>query len=116
MSKNTLMVLLLTSCLMLAFPPVSFAQDAGLQICKSLSKAARVTMESRQLGTPMAELIENVNGYEDAYAKECLLKIIVGAYKKPRFSTEEAKTEITEDFANDVYLECYTKTIEKRKE
>lgn len=68
--------------------------------CETISILAETIMSARQQGVAMSDIINL--GKDDK-----LLKILtIEAYEKPRYSTQKNQDQTTQDFKNDVYLEC----------
>lgn len=78
-------------------------------ICPSVESLARTIMKGRQMGHPMSSLMEIANNNSEPAIAELMRKLIVLAYAKPRYSTEEFQEREIANFANDVSVKCYTK-------
>lgn len=74
---------------------------ANAQDCKMIGDLAEKTMEARQVGVPMSKMMEI------AKDDRLLKSIIIDAYKKPRFSTDEFQRSATVDFRADWEVACY---------
>ncbi len=74
---------------------------AQAQDCKMIGDLAEKTMEARQVGVPMSKMMEI------AKDDRLLKTIIIDAYKKPRFSTDEFQRSATVDFRADWEVACY---------
>jgi hypothetical protein len=68
-------------------------------ICTEVQETARLIMEHRQKGTPMATLYKAVS---DAFFKS----VIIQAYEYPKMSLQENQQEVTNDFADRYFLMC----------
>lgn len=77
-----------------------------LSLCGVISEFAEVTMESRQSGTPMSKLMEAANG------EKSMESIIIRAYEKPRFRTNEMKQQTIENYRDAIYLACIKELTE----
>ena len=71
-----------------------------LENCKIVSDLANTIMERRQEGADMAGLLEI------AKDSDLATLLIMEAYKKPQFSTEEIKLRTIRNFKNDVMRQC----------
>jgi len=69
-------------------------------ICETLGDVAYKVMELRQGGVPMSTVMQISDS-------ELVQAIVVDAYDQPRFSTDSYKREATNDFRNDVEVQCY---------
>lgn len=101
-----------TVCLLaavVALTPVAvLAAEKGDQdeMCPVVGRIAARTMQARQIGAPMSEVmgIANANQTE---AREMLRSMVKSAYAKPRYSTKEFQTKAVEDFRNEMEARCY---------
>lgn len=83
------------------------ATDSSEKYCKNLYQLAENIMLFRQEGVSVIkqmELIESAKPSEDF--KGLMEMMVEEAYKKPKFSSEEYKTEAITEFANDIYIQC----------
>lgn len=87
--------------LILAAAAAMTVTTANAQDCKMIGDLAEKTMEARQVGVPMSKMMEI------AKDDRLLKSIILDAYKKPRFSTEEFQRSATVDFRADWEVACY---------
>ena len=85
------------------FQPV-YAEDP----CKVLEMFAGRVMERRQNGALMSDLIRIIdNGDYEEINDRMMKKIIVSAYDKPLYSTDDYKQKAILQFKNDIYMKCY---------
>jgi len=70
--------------------------------CESISNLAKQVMINRQSNVAMSKMV-NIFKKEDG-----LTFLVVMAYEQPRFSTVEYQTKAADDFANEIYMLCYT--------
>lgn len=100
---------LLLPCLSLAFlfnSNVCQAQSAkALAFCKDFERAAEKIMTARQDGMAMSEMMEAASEMEEAYS-DIAKTMVVEAYSKPLYRTEDFKRRAISEFANDSYLVC----------
>lgn len=75
--------------------------------CKKFSEFAELTMEGRQRGRPITELISIIDRTPgDKSSIPLFRNWIISAYKQPRYSTESNKQEAITEFSNKAYIEC----------
>lgn len=82
-----------TLLVVLATP--AFGQDW----CKLLANVAETIMLCRQEGVPMEQVM-------DATAIVAFVEVVIDAYDRPRFSTDELQRKAVSDFRDFYYLEC----------
>ena len=87
----------------LAISATAFAETKAEQ-CASYASLAGVIMDTRQAGAPMADVMKVFD--TDKAGAERMRNKVIEAYSAPRMSTEANKKRMTDDFANDAYLEC----------
>lgn len=68
--------------------------------CDSISKLAENIMNNRQHGTAMSKMMQIA---ED---NKLIQAMVISAYEKNRYSTEEVQTKIIEEFRDDAHLQC----------
>ena len=68
-------------------------------MCTEVQETARLIMEHRQKGTPMATMYKAVS---DAFFKS----VIIEAYEYPKMRLQESQQEVTNDFADMYFLMC----------
>lgn len=78
------------------------------QTCGLIGFSARKTMESRQAGVSMADQLRITDKFlkPDDPAGKLEQKIVLDAYKQPRFEVEENQQKSVEDFRDKWYLAC----------
>ena len=69
--------------------------------CERIEEFAREIMTMRQGGEPLRVLISKA---ETPLVKE----VIVEAYREPRMYSKVNKQRMIDDYANKIYLQCYT--------
>lgn len=87
--------------------PAASAEDEQfrLELCQQMSSLAETMMRARQEGVLMSTLIEKSGeGEVGEYARA----VITEAYRRNRYRTEEAQQRAITDFANEVYLACFS--------
>lgn len=76
------------------------------RLCGSMGDFAEAVMARRQEGVVMSALraavLDPASPYYDAMSS-----VIIEAYGKPRYSTEEYRAEAITNFRNDTELTCY---------
>lgn len=77
--------------------PAESAEDE----CATFHKYAATVMDARQAGVAMPEMMEIAGD------SKLLKHIVVQAYKQARFGSEKMQKRQVDDFANDIYLECF---------
>ncbi|WP_368647936.1 hypothetical protein ABRY95_13975 [Castellaniella ginsengisoli] len=90
-----------------------------MSVCDALSIYAHNTMESRQAGAPMRELInKNAERFGQApkefftegpgnALRDLADSIVEDAYTRPVFSGKALQKRIIADFENEWYMACY---------
>ena len=91
----------------------AFASDDVAEQCEIMGSFSEIVMTQRQDGEALSELMGKLNAYAESNAADpAFIKeargIIIGAYKKSRYSTDEFKLKAIQDFRNDVELMCWT--------
>jgi hypothetical protein len=66
--------------------------------CNFFGLQAEMIMEYRQDGVNMGDVIEKFPSDKE---------LVVSAYERPRFNTEENKRKSIQDFTNETILKCY---------
>lgn len=88
-----------------AFSSSAFSADKpagnGEDECAAFHKYAVTVMDARQAGVAMPKMMEMAGD------SELLRHIVVQAYKRARFGSEKIQKREIDDFANDIYLECF---------
>lgn len=76
--------------------------------CALVGRVAAKVMEFRQTEAPMSQAIELIAApNEDTTIRETVRLMIMEAYSRPAFQTEENRKQSIDQFRNDVELECY---------
>jgi hypothetical protein len=99
---------LLLIALISAGPSLVYA-DEGIteNECLNIYKVAKNAMHLRQLGVPIVDQMKIIDDAKiNKSTKEFMGIIVEKAYEKPKFSSEEYKTEATTEFANEWYIAC----------
>ena len=79
----------------------------GEQICPSVGQLAENIMNNRQLDMPMDKVMGIADAAEDEIAKKMARALIIDAYTRPAFSSDEYRLRATAQFKNEMLLECY---------
>jgi hypothetical protein len=77
------------------------AQTPQTELCRQIGQAASVTMEARQAGVSMSNIMAN------AADTDILKKIVIDAYSYPRFGSSEFRDRAVEEFRNKWELACF---------
>jgi hypothetical protein len=76
------------------------------EACKEMAGAAEAVMRARQNGVAMQKLLDVASNPKFASGQAGFRAIIMMAYDKPRFNTEENKQHAVDDFRDAVQLYC----------
>jgi hypothetical protein len=87
----------------LATATPALAQDP----CTGIGDLAETMMTHRQGGTAISELMPKLDG------NEMFIKMLLGAYGEPRYSTEEYRQRSIDDFRSLWELGCYQAMTEQ---
>ena len=82
------------------------AQAQNSEKCKKIGAIAESIMKARQRGIPISKLME----VSEENAGGSLRPVILFAYERPRYNSEEYQQEEIEDFRNRIELQCYKVT------
>jgi len=86
-----------------SFIATSAYADDWRKTCDSYGGLAETIMSGRQSGTSMAKMMKVLNNDEGS---ELFEKLIIAAYDRPRYSTEQMQKRSIEEFRDKMYLEC----------
>lgn len=96
------------------YPPcVAKAQDNSTDInelCQVVGSVTEGIMTARQAGVPLSQLMritKKVKSNLSRTQKLSIQKIVVQAYKVPRFSSEVSRTLEIQKFKNSYIMACY---------
>ncbi|PWI54802.1 hypothetical protein B5K03_08765 [Rhizobium phaseoli] len=77
-------------------------------ICKSVGEAARTVMTQRQRDVDMSAMMEVVDKQQEIDEfKNAFRQLIIAAYERPAFSTEDMQAKEIAEFVNVIQLACY---------
>lgn len=78
--------------------------DAKDEFCPRVEDMSRTIMKGRQVGVPLVKMLEAQKriGPETEWARP----IMMMAYHKPRYHTEEFQQREIDDFAEEMFLLC----------
>lgn len=93
-------------CALVAGPALAEEPKADDHVCKVLGMVAGSIMENRQMGIPLSDMLE-------VTPMPLLRQIVLLAYEKPRYYSDEVVREEIQDFRNDIEVECYRKEMSK---
>lgn len=74
--------------------------SASLAMCQPISEFAKAAMEARQAGVPLAQALTV------ARHNATMQALIISAYRKPRYSTEQYRERAAVEFANETLITC----------
>lgn len=78
----------------------AIALSTSLTLCQPISEFAKAAMEARQAGVPLAQALTV------ARHNATMQALIISAYRKPRYSTEQYRERAAVDFANETLITC----------
>ena len=106
--RSIISVLALVLCL--GVSTSAFAEDTWKITCEALSGTAGSIMSARQVGVPLAQMMNKLTEIEPEGATEKDKRYIEGivfqAYEQPRFDTEDDKNKAINEFQNTIYSRC----------
>lgn len=91
-------------CAILLFSAVIPSKAQNLEFCNSIGRSAKQIMQARQDGISMENIIAGLP--EKGATRNFLMDMLVMAYGKPRYHSEEYKQKSVENFENLWYLNC----------
>ena len=91
--------IVLIVALTLTSPFVLATEDKISKHCPGVAAIAKSVMEARQENVPMARMMEVSD-------TELLREMVVAAYDRPAYRTENVKARAIRDFENEWYLNC----------
>tara|TARA_R110002153_G_scaffold258122_2_gene417472 strand:- start:404 stop:700 length:297 start_codon:yes stop_codon:yes gene_type:complete len=74
--------------------------ETPIERCMVVGDLATAIMQGRQLGTPIAKLIEIAEDNDFAIA------LVLLAYGQPRYSTPEYQQRAADEFGSDIVVAC----------
>lgn len=105
------MKILIVATICIAMTTTVFAEDDWYARCESLASLAEVVMRNRQDGVAMSKMMKNT---PKTIFKSVIESLIITAYDTPRFSTKKMQQRATEDFRDEIYLECIKQSRGKK--
>lgn len=98
-------ILLLTASAAYAEDKKPTEQEA----CKMVGTLAGAIMKHRQAETPMSTLMATLEKtVSSEESRDAVRKVIILAYQKPGYRTEENKQNAIDEFVNQAELVCYS--------
>jgi len=91
-------------CALVAGPALAEEPKADDHVCKVLGMVAGSIMENRQMGIPLSDMLE-------VTPMPLLRQIVLLAYEKPRYYSDEVVREEIQDFRNEVEVACYKREM-----
>jgi hypothetical protein len=76
------------------------------ETCEAMSGVAKAVMGARQSGAPMPEVMNVIKVNDNKIAKDFAEELIIMAYDRPRFDTQEYQQQMINNFTDSVYLQC----------
>jgi predicted ABC-class ATPase len=86
--------------------PAPATTEGLMSYCRSLGELSEAIMQARQNGVSTMVLLDIIATEEDPGETSLATRIVVMAYKQPRFSTREFQTEAVRDFRNEIETQC----------
>ncbi|WP_144635012.1 hypothetical protein [Bordetella genomosp. 13] len=80
--------------------------DDVLAMCRIVDAASRKIMTARQLGMPMAQVMDLTRNTDNDAVRNLMGMIVVGAYEFPAYRTRDEREQVVADFADTAYREC----------
>jgi hypothetical protein len=87
--------------------PAMAAPATKYEVCDNISKIAGVAMIARQNDTSLAKLMSSIRGRNKV--SKVIEDIVLHAYQRPVYNSEEYKLREIKRFANMYAAECYKK-------
>ena len=97
--------LLITTAVLLA---TTVTAQANKEVCTAVSETASLIMELRQSNAPLSAILEVVRDVA------ILEELVMEAYKKPRYSSDEYQNNAIADFGNLAMLTCLQSYKERK--
>lgn len=99
------MIYVLSLILLTLFASQSvMAKNQNELACETLEKLAEAVMKARQEGASMSALYMKDYGSSDR--NKIMKSLVKEAYKKPRFNSQQSKTDAINDFKNEKFSYC----------
>lgn len=76
-------------------------------VCKQIGETAAVLMDAKYVGLPISQLIETMHEKADVSTHKMLTAMILAAYSRPNYSSDEYQKRETAIFRNEIEMECY---------
>lgn len=92
---------------LIAIALIAASSTASAIDCAQVGTLAEAFMKSHQKGVPISSVIKTIGGVTDPTAKQALKDMIVNAYSKPRYSTEQMQRREIADFRDEYATGCY---------
>lgn len=90
-------------------PKKAVEKQANIEkLCSSVSKYAKVIMTGRQLSMPITGMIERAEQSDNKAVREVNKIVIMSAYERPLWATDEYKEREIAEFSNEQYMQCIT--------
>lgn len=86
---------------------VSYGEEmTANEFCINMAEAAEIIMVVRQFGGDITVAVEAINERSEGKLKEVYKILLVRAWEKPRYVTEENRLKAVKDFKSTTYLQC----------
>lgn len=93
----------------LLLPTVAAAEGTPHELCTAVSGFAEVVMDRRQGGAPMSVMMEAAADITGIPAIDNAVEVmVVDAYSRPLYNTDQYKLSAIREFTNDAYRYCIT--------
>lgn len=89
-------------------PVSAIAEPTPHEFCTEIAGLAEVIMEGRQNGTPMHAMMDVAARGSDPVMNSATETLVIDAFSRPRYGTEQYKQMTISDFADSAYLSCIT--------
>ena len=101
--KNILIAAMIAITL---YSPAKAETMSETQLCTIASELAKTVMLKRQEGVLMSAMLVALDKVEQNPFSDLSKKLVIAAYEKPRYSTEDFKNRAIIDFANESMSIC----------
>jgi hypothetical protein len=96
-------ILIIAACsILLAWTAVSAEENQKDDLCATYAELAETIMRSHQSGVSLSQVFEVMGSDSDPLVRELVIK----AYDKPRYRTDQAKNRAISDYRDFVHVEC----------
>jgi hypothetical protein len=86
--------------------PLHAQSSETLARCDKRGQLAETVMTQRQNGLAISTLLAIAESSENAVVRDLVVGIVIEAYDRPRFTSDEYQVRAIQDFRNDMELQC----------